>query len=139
VTDGHARLMGDVDNGEQYWRADEIVANSRGIESLTNVLTIGGEVPHVAIDPYMDMPRLMTPGPGQQRDLPSDRSLHSAVESELFWSPFVDEEEVEIDVEDGTVTLTGIVDSTSESVAAAENAFQAGAVTVNNRLEVEDR
>jgi len=138
VTDGHAQLMGDVANGEQYWRADEIVANTRGVEVLTNVLTIAGEVPHVAIDPYMDMPRLMTPGPGAQQDLPSDRSLYSAVESELFWSPFVDEDEVEIDVEDGTVTLTGTVDSPGESAAAAENAFQAGAITVNNRLEVEE-
>lgn len=136
VTNGHAALMGDVANGEEYWQADEIAANTRGIESLTNLLTIAGKVPHVAIDPYMDMPRVITPGPGEQEDVPSDRSLYSAIESEFFWSPFVDEDEVDINVEDGTVTLTGNVDSRSEFVAAAENAFQAGAVTVKNQLDI---
>ena len=66
-----------------------------------------------------------------------DAALQSAVRNELWWSPFVDEDEVEITVQGGTVTLRGTVDTFAERRAAQENAFEAGAVIVANELVVE--
>lgn len=65
-----------------------------------------------------------------------DQEIREDVKEELFWSPFVDEEELTVAVEDGVVTLTGEVDTWSESFSAEENAFEGGAKDVRNRLTV---
>ena len=41
-----------------------------------------------------------------------------------------------VSVQDGVATLTGIVDSWSELRAATENAFEGGAVRVENKMLV---
>jgi len=43
---------------------------------------------------------------------------------------------VQVAVSNGKVTLTGTVHSYRERQAAAENAFEAGAVAVDNELKV---
>jgi osmotically-inducible protein OsmY len=55
----------------------------------------------------------------------------------MWWSPFVDADDVTIRVSDGVATLTGEVDSWSELRAATENAFEGGARWVRNDLEVD--
>jgi osmotically-inducible protein OsmY len=67
----------------------------------------------------------------------SDREIQRNIDSELLWSPFVDADDVKVTVEAGVATLTGSVDSLSEYNAARENAFEGGAVTVVNKLELE--
>jgi len=66
--------------------------------------------------------------------LPTDREIHEQVESELFWSPFVDSDSVTVSVDDGAVTLSGTVDSAREYQAAQVNAYQGGALSVDNDL-----
>jgi osmotically-inducible protein OsmY len=63
--------------------------------------------------------------------------LQQEIEDELWWSPFVDANEVKVEVENGVATLTGAVDTWSERNAAAENALEAGAIQVRNRLDVD--
>jgi hypothetical protein len=59
------------------------------------------------------------------------------VKRELWWSPFVDSDDINVTVEKGAVTLTGKVDSWPEYQIAAENAFQGGATWVYNLLACE--
>jgi HSP20 family molecular chaperone IbpA len=66
----------------------------------------------------------------------SDWRLKEDILDELFWSPFVDSDDVNVEVKDGRVTLTGTVDSWSEYNAAADNAYEGGAVYVDNDLVV---
>jgi osmotically-inducible protein OsmY len=134
---GRTRIVGDVASVEQYRHIDDIVANTPGVLSVTNEMTVRGQQPRIAMNPFMDASRVLLPGYRSGESTPSDRSLYSAVQSELFWSPFVDEDEIEVDVDDGVVTLSGAVDSMSESIAAADNAFEGGALVVTNNLEVE--
>lgn len=136
VHGGRARLMGDVDSAEQYWRADEIVANTRGVGAIDNELTIRGAKPHFGSQAYMSPPLLLPPIP-ENEDVIGDRALRDAVESRFYWSPFVDASDIDVEADDGIVTLTGTVNSTQEYGAAAENAFEAGALVVHNDLTIE--
>jgi osmotically-inducible protein OsmY len=68
----------------------------------------------------------------------SDEQIKEDIESELFWSFFVDSDNVEVSVEDGVATLTGVVTSWQELKAAVENAFDGGAVGVESELVVHD-
>lgn len=68
-----------------------------------------------------------------------DWEIRAAVEDQIFWSPFVDADEVNVSVDDGVVTLTGQVDTWAERADAAENAWEGGAKDVRNELSVVHR
>ena len=58
------------------------------------------------------------------------------IESEFFWSPFVDGGDITVEVDEGVATLTGEVDDWAELTAASENAWEGGAFNVINKLDV---
>jgi osmotically-inducible protein OsmY len=66
----------------------------------------------------------------------SDNEVRDDVQDELYWSPFVDSDEVTVMVDDGVATLTGVVDTWNERQAATENAYEGGAIAVDNDLRV---
>ncbi len=69
----------------------------------------------------------------------SDAAIHLAVEEQLAWSPFVDADDVEVEVADGVVTLRGEVADRHQRQAAARNALEGGAVWVHNHLQIAGR
>lgn len=58
-----------------------------------------------------------------------DVSVQSAVQEELEWTPDVDAAGIGVSVEDGTVTLSGEVDTYAERVAARRAALRVRGVT----------
>jgi osmotically-inducible protein OsmY len=66
----------------------------------------------------------------------SDGDIAKDIRDELMWSPFVDADEVTVQVNAGEATLTGQVDSYGELSSATENAFEGGAIAVENKLRV---
>jgi osmotically-inducible protein OsmY len=71
-------------------------------------------------------------------DVKSDDRIEEDIESELFWSFFVDSDNVEVSVDDGIATLTGVVGSWQELKAAVENAFDGGAVGVRSEMVIHE-
>lgn len=67
-----------------------------------------------------------------------DWQLRRDVENEFFWSPYVEIDDVKIDVSDGVVTLTGTADTMLERRMAVNNAFDAGAKDVVNLLTLKE-
>jgi osmotically-inducible protein OsmY len=65
-----------------------------------------------------------------------DWEIREDIDDELWWSTYVDSDEVSVIVEDGVATLYGTVDSWSERSAAEENAYEGGAKDVQNDLRV---
>lgn len=65
-----------------------------------------------------------------------DWEIRERVQDELYWSPFVDSDEIEVGVNNGIVTLSGTVDNYSESQSAEDNAYEGGAKDVDNNLTV---
>ncbi len=65
-----------------------------------------------------------------------DPTIREEVVEQLFWSPYVDEDELDVQVVNGVVTLRGEVDTWSEREAAEQNAWQAGAKDVDNQITV---
>lgn len=68
----------------------------------------------------------------------SDRKLKEDIRSELNWSPFVDEDDIQVSVRNGVATLSGTVEDRSEMNDAIENAYEAGAKRVINQLEARE-
>ncbi len=65
-----------------------------------------------------------------------DWKIRRDVTDELMWSPFVDETDITVLVNDGVVTLKGEVNDLQERRIATKNAVDAGAKKVRNLLEV---
>lgn len=73
-----------------------------------------------------------------QADSPrTDWEISQRIENELWWSPFVDSDDLDVAVEDGVAQLTGTVETWAERDAAVENALKGGAASVDEDLTVE--
>lgn len=114
VTNGHAHLYGDVDTDYEKDRAEDAAEAIDGIVDVSNYLVISDDW-----------------------DAQDDWEIVEDIQSEVFWSPFVDSDEVTVVVVDGVATLTGTVDTLDEREAAVENAYEGGARLVDNDLLVD--
>ena len=140
VINGTAYLYGTVDSYFEKAQADDVAARAMGVVAVDNNLTVRRAHRPYAEDPYLDgwytfdydwhdyEPR---------RTKRPDSEIEEDIESQLWWSPFVSADDVNVTVEDGTAILTGTVGSWSEYRAARKNAFDGGAVWVVNNLQVE--
>lgn len=69
-----------------------------------------------------------------------DSEIQQAVLLGLSWDTRVDETEIHVQVDNGIVTLTGVVESCSERTAAQEAAHRVdGVLNVANHVRVRDR
>jgi osmotically-inducible protein OsmY len=65
-----------------------------------------------------------------------DSLIKEDVEAQLRWDPFVDINRIKVTVDNGVVTLTGIVATSGEFKDAEDDAYKGGAREVDNNLEV---
>jgi osmotically-inducible protein OsmY len=66
----------------------------------------------------------------------SDSEIARAIREEFVWNPWVDADDVKVRVKAGRATLTGQVTSQGERIAATADAYEGGAIAVDNRLTV---
>jgi osmotically-inducible protein OsmY len=139
VIAGQVYLEGTVDSYFDKAEAENAAFGVKGVTRVYNRLDVTS--PQALIyDPYVydwsiyDYPWYRGPLDVQSK---TDLQIAREIEDQLFWSPFVDADEVSVTVEGGTATLTGTVDDWTEYDAARENAFEGGAITVVNRLQIE--
>lgn len=138
VVDGTVHLYGSVDSYFEKEQAVDVASRVRGAKDVVDRLTVEYPAPLYGFRPFYDWDPVLYDYDFDTQTIRfrDDWEIRDDVESELWWSPFVDADEVEVSVEDGVATLTGTVDSWVERNAAAENAIEAGAIKVVNRLEV---
>ena len=116
VYGGVVHLSGHVNTAWEKQRAERLAEEVSGVVDVINNISYDHE---------------WTPKP--------DWEIKEDLENLLAWSPFVDEENITVTVEDGVVTLMGEVHTYSERQTASDKAYQAGAKDVKNRLTVAHR
>ncbi len=137
---GLVNLYGTVDTYYEKARAEDLASEVKGVYSVNNNLIVQKDWDPFVYKPYVDDSYIydydwysFQPNVTVTKD---DQEIKDNIESELFWSPFVDSDQVTVMVDDGKATLTGQVDSWSEYDAAAQNALEGGAVVVDNKLTI---
>lgn len=139
VIDGTAYLYGTVDSWFEKNRAETVASRVTGVLDVVNNLKTDYQGAYT-YDPYVDE-SYVEPGFWAEYErrspLESDSDLRESIQSELWWSPYVDSDEVTVIVDDGVATLTGVVGSWSERRYAVENAYEGGATLVDNDLTVD--
>ena len=140
ATNGVVYLYGMVPTHYEKAHAEDLTARLGGVVAVENRLVVMEAPKPYASDPYVDewrmtdyewyrIPPLAT--------ATGDAAIQEEIERELFWSPFVEADQVEVAVENGVAILSGTVDSWSEYNAATANAQESGAVDVENNMVVE--
>jgi len=137
VNNGEVNLYGTVDSFYEKSQAEEVASSVRGTIVVDNNLVVMNTEDPYLYDPLVDE----TSDYEYQWDLDStplesDYEIAEEVRSEIFWSPFVDSDQVTVAVDDGTATLTGTVDSWTERDSADEKAYEGGAIFVDTDLIV---
>ena len=140
VLSGIVNLHGTVDSFYEKARAENLASEVRGVYAVNNHLIADKSWDPFVNKPYVDDSYIYDyewytyqPNVTSRKN---DQEIADTIESELFWSPFVDSDQVTVTVDDGKATLTGTVDSWSEYDAAAQNALEGGAVVVDNELTI---
>lgn len=110
---GKVYLYGTVDNEFEKDQAADAAQRVNGVVDVQNNLVVSATWPWK-----------------------SDWAIEQDIQDQLFWSPYVDGDQVRVTVDGGVATLTGTVNSWREYRAAAENARDGGAREVINRLRI---
>lgn len=136
VDDGVAYLRGNVDSYFERAQAGDLAARTTGVTEVRNRLDVGYDI--FAYSTYHDWDPVLYDLDYDYKIIhqKDDSEIRDEIRSELFWSPFVGADEVNVRVEDGVATLSGTVDSWAEVDAAIENAIEGGAIKVINELRV---
>jgi osmotically-inducible protein OsmY len=110
---GAVTLRGSVETLFEKQRAETVASGVRGVVEVRNDLQLAARLA-----------------------LRSDLRIEKDIEDALYWSPFVDSDQVHVSVENGIATLTGTVDSWADRSWAAEDAREGGALVVRNLIGV---
>jgi len=140
VEDGIVYLNGTVDSYFKKTRSEDLASGRRGVTGVRNLLEVDGP-DYRAYDPYVDEwylydygwynPSTMNIGSGM-----TDYEIAQSIREQLFWSPFLDSDDIDVEVNGGVAVLTGTVDTWTESEAAETSALRGGAEAVQNELIV---
>jgi osmotically-inducible protein OsmY len=139
VDDGAVTLNGQADTYFEKWEAGNVVAHVPGVTGVTNALDVDLDQP-THESRFYDWDPVYTDYDyryGYEADYPvSDDALRESIAREMRWSPSLDRSEITMSIEDGVVTLRGTIDSWYARARATEEAYEGGAASVVNSLEV---
>ena len=139
VVNGVAYLEGVVDSYFEKLHADTVAAGVKGVVGVENGLTVRDDHKPYTYDPYLEDAYVYDFDWYDYRPgfaLTGDAAIKRSIESQLWWSPFVDSDDIEVTVDNGVATLEGTVESWGEYIAARENALQGGAPWVVNNISI---
>ncbi|MBD3233594.1 MAG: BON domain-containing protein [candidate division Zixibacteria bacterium] len=142
VDNGEVTLSGEVDSYFEKAQADDAASKVNGVVSVNNNIVVEDEYDAVVYDPYVYDDWYLYDFdwytyPDEYATTLTDWEIKEEIQEEFWWSPFIDSGDITIIVEDGVATLKGNVDTWLERSTATQNAFEAGAIAVDNDLKVE--
>jgi osmotically-inducible protein OsmY len=136
VVNQEAYLSGLADSRFEKAEAARVAEGVEGVVEVRNNLNLrnsGYFAPSWNYYSYYNRPLTIGPVASLFDD---DWRIKEEIESQLFWSPLVDTDEVSVTVKDGVATVSGTVNSRMERGAAIDNAYQGGALAVKNKLKL---
>jgi len=138
VVSGVVYLRGTVDSHFERVQAEDITSRVGGVVGVRNNLVVEGDDAPAVYDPHVGAayPYGRAKSGPRHYLLKSDAQIEEDIKNEFWWSPLLDVEDIKVTVDDGVATLEGEVYWWSEVQAAVANAYQGGAISVRNKLEV---
>jgi osmotically-inducible protein OsmY len=130
---GSATLKGNVNYFFEKLQAEDIASAVTGVVDIANKIEVtkGIHMPYAFNPETPEYPIIKKPV------IKSDEQIKEDVAYQLWWSPFVDRNQITLQVNNGKVTLQGTVNTAFEMDQAVRNAYEGGAFEVDNQLKVD--
>ena len=135
VSNGMVVLTGKVENSVDKKLAEELVSNIDGVKSVDNKLTVVAKA-DMDSDMSEDMEETYDEGTSEL----TDAKIATVIKTRLLMDTDISGFDIDVDVENGNVTLTGDVDSDAErdlAIEIAKNASDVKDVEDNLRVVTE--
>ncbi|OON69942.1 BON domain-containing protein [Hymenobacter sp. CRA2] len=123
VSHSKVQLYGTVDAQADAERAADVAAGVTGVVSLDNHVQTSATAQDFA-------------PPAADGNIEPDHVLEQRLRNHFYWSALLHDENIEVEVRHGRVTLTGTVNTHLERRTAAREAYACGARDVNNHLHL---
>ncbi len=137
VSDGIAYLRGTVDTFFEKVEAGDVASRIKGVVSVENRLTDKDNYDFSTGNFYKDWNANEPPYYfNVDHSYKIDEEIKENIEKQLWWSPFVNQDDIIVTVKNGKAILTGTVGTDREKTFAEIKAIEAGARAVQNNLEV---
>lgn len=137
VNNGKVYLSGEVDSQFEKSQAEDIASKTKGVVEVINNLEVQDTRDSEYSD-YYGWNSYYSPMLDVDKQFKaSDAEIKNSIESQLWWSPYVNQEDVEVSVSNGIAVLEGTVETEREKRYAKINALQGGAKEVENNIMVE--
>ncbi len=136
AVNGIVYLTGVVNSNFEKLMAETTASRTQGVVAVNNYLDVlGGEeyVSYIYYDWDTYFPPLYDINPLRAT---SDKEIKRRIENQLWWSPYVNLDDIDVTVEGGKAILEGTVETPRESRFAVINAIEGGAKKVENNLIV---
>lgn len=128
---GSVYLTGEVNNNFERNEAEKIASGIPGVVEVVNNIEVN-QTPLLSYPSKYHSSSSIITKPHLNKP---DSKIKEDIEKELWWSPFVNEKEVKVEVKDGVATLSGTVDTELERKYAEKNAMEGGAIAVTDDLQ----
>ncbi len=137
ANNGVVYLNGTVDSYFEKLEAEDIASKINGVIAVENNLSVFDNNDYYFYNYY----GWNTYYPPYHIDVvynyKTDYAIKENIVDELWWSPYVNQDEVNVTVTNGKAILTGTVDTKREKLFAEINALEGGATEVENKLVVD--
>ncbi|MGC9343109.1 MAG: BON domain-containing protein, partial [Bacteroidales bacterium] len=137
ANNGVIYLNGQVDSYFEKVQAEDVASKIKGVVAVENNLEINDRNDFYNYDYYGWNTYYPLYHVDVHEEHKTDVEIREDIISQLWWSPYVNEDEVAVSVENGTAVLEGLVDTEREKLFAEINAIEGGAKEVDNNLVVE--
>jgi osmotically-inducible protein OsmY len=133
VSNGKVQLYGTVDSHSDQQQAAEVAAGVNGVVDLVNNVQVSSRPAHfeptsnTMVVGYVHSP---------VGSMEPDHLLEQRIRNHYYWSSLLHNQDIDIMVHQGRVTLTGTVETQLERKSAANEAYACGARDVNNHLYI---
>ncbi len=133
---GIVYLNGSVDSYFEKLHAEDIASRTQGVIDVENNLIVLDSDDAYFFN-YYGWNTFLPPYQIEVNEkFMDDEEIRKQIENQLFWSPFVNEDEIEVTVDDGTAILKGEVNTRREKMHAEINAMEGGAREVKNKIMI---
>jgi osmotically-inducible protein OsmY len=156
VTHRIAHLSGTVDSSFQKAEAQDVASRTKGVLSVVNHLKADrdysdyyyyddyapyysyGDWPYYSYygDGYNNQFRNYDYGMYEPQLYMSDDQIKKSIKDEFFWSPFIDNSDINVTVNGGVATLTGTVGTRIGLGAVDKDAYAGGATSVVDQVKL---
>ena len=138
ANNGIVYLNGAVDSYWEKLQAKDVASKTKGVIAVENNLGVMDDNDYYNYN-YYGWNTLYPPVQVDVDDsYKTDQEIISSIKNQLWWSPYIDRENVSVEVTNGTAILEGTVDTRREKMYAEINAMEGGADEVINNISVEN-